>query len=121
MKSLAVLSAAALLGIGTLASSAAEARGGGAVAAGLIGGLAAGALLGAAMSQAQAAPAYGYAPPAYGYGPPRAYRPVRAYEDDAVPVYEHRRVVRRYEVGPPAYDFGYGPGAYGWHRPVERW
>ena len=65
MKTFAVLSVAALMGFSALAPSAAEARGGGAVAAGLIGGLAAGALLGAAVSEAHAAPAYGYGVPAY--------------------------------------------------------
>ncbi|WP_336488915.1 hypothetical protein [Methylobacterium nigriterrae] len=118
MKRLAILSGAALIGLGALASSAAEARGGGAVAAGLIGGLAAGALIGAAMSEAHAAPAYGYAL-AYGYAPVRTYRPVRAYEDDA-PVYETRRVVRRYEAVPTGYGYGNGPAGYGW-PPADRW
>ena len=60
MKKFATLAAAALMGVGALGSTAAEARGGGAIAAGVIGGLAAGALLGAAVSEAHAAPAYGY-------------------------------------------------------------
>ncbi|WP_407658579.1 hypothetical protein [Methylobacterium planeticum] len=57
--------------MGALSSTAAEARGGGAIAVGVISGLAAGALLGAAVSEAHAAPAYGYGDarpvPVYGY------------------------------------------------------
>jgi hypothetical protein len=123
MKRLAVLSAAALLGIGALTSSAAEARGGGAIAAGIIGGLAAGALLGAAVSDAHAAPGYGYAPPAYGYGygpPPVAvYRPApvtRSYVYEA-PVYETRRVVS-YDRGPG--DYGYRPRPRHWGEDCDR-
>ena len=82
MKRLATLSAAAVIGLGAIASTGAEARGrGGAIAAGVIGGVAAGALLGAATSNSYAAPAYGY--PAYGY--------------DEAPVYRTRRVVRSYD------------------------
>lgn len=113
-KKLAVLSAVALIGVGSLATAPdAEARWrghrGGAVAAGVIGGLAAGALIGAA-SGAYAAPSYhhGYYPasysyPAYSYGYAPAY-----YEDDYAPVYR-RRVVRRH----------YAPVAY-YHRPAYR-
>ncbi|MDP4002577.1 hypothetical protein [Methylobacterium sp. NEAU K] len=112
MKRIALLSAAALVGAGTLASSAAEARGGGAIAAGLIGGFAAGALLGAA-AQAHAAPAYGYAD--YGYAPaPVVVRPApvyRAFEDDG-PVYATRRVVT-YDRVPVGYGYGYARRA--WH------
>ncbi len=65
MKKLAVLSAAAVLGVGALTSTGAEARwrggGGGAIAAGVIGGLAAGALVGAAASNS-----YGYGGGYYG-------------------------------------------------------
>ena len=110
MTRIALLSAAALIGAGTLASTQAEARGGGALAAGIIGGLAAGALIGAA-TQAHAAPAYGYG--AYGYAPaPVAVRPApayRVYEEDA-PVYATRRVVT-YERVP----VGYGPARH-WHN-----
>ncbi len=90
MKRLAALSAAALIGLGALNPSAAEARGrGGAVAAGVIGGLAAGALLGSALSEARAAPAYGY-------GDPDGYRPVaRGYVEE--PVYASPR------YAPPRY------------------
>ena len=104
MKRIAVLSAAALIGAGTLASKTAEARGGGAVVAGIIGGLAAGALIGAA---AQAAPGYGHA---YGiqddgYAPiPVVVRPRPAYRayDAVEPVYATRRVVT-YERVPVGY------------------
>lgn len=120
MKTIALLSAAALIGAGTLASSGAEARGGGAIAAGLIGGLAAGALIGAA-SQAHAAPAYGYGDREYGYAPaPVFYRPApayRAYEYDP-PVYEPQRVVIR-DRGPVGYGLGrdwYAAHRGGWDR-----
>lgn len=92
MKKLAVFSAAALIGVGSFAATDAQAqfrRHGGAVAAGVIGGLAAGALIGAAASNVYAAPAYGYgygpvgygyAPVTYGYG---GYAPVEyGYSDD---------------------------------------
>ena len=109
MTRIALLSAAALIGAGTLASTTAEARGGGAIAAGIIGGLAAGALIGAA-TQAHAAPDYGYDD--YGYAPTRVVvRPApayRAYEEDA-PVYATRRTVT-YERVP----VGYGPARH-WH------
>ena len=118
MKKLAVLSTAALLGLGAMtASTPAEAwhwrhhHHGGAVAAGLIGGLAAGALIGAAASSAYAAPAY-Y--PAYGYAP--------AYYHAPAPVVVRRRVVRRVHYAPvyrtrvvhriPAYSYGYAPAYY---------
>ena len=114
MKRIALLSAAALIGAGSLASTHAEARGGGALAAGLIGGLAAGALIGAA-TQAHAAPAYGYG---YGYAD-EGYAPApvvvrrapayRVYEEDG-PVYATRRTVT-YERVP----VGYGPVRH-WHR-----
>jgi hypothetical protein len=111
MTRIALLSAAALVGAGTLASSTAEARGGGAIAAGIIGGLAAGALIGAA-TQAHAAPAYGYGYSDYGYAPaPVVVRPApayRVYEEDA-PAYATRRTVT-YERVP----VGYGPARH-WH------
>ena len=108
MKKLAILSAAALIGLGGIASTGAEAgsrRNGGAIAAGVIGGLAAGALIGAATSNAYAAPAYGYG---YGYAPATrvvqsyGYAP-EVYEEAYVPrrAYRTTRVVQRYEA--PAY------------------
>lgn len=109
MKTLAVLSAAALIGMGALTSSAAEARGGGAVAAGLIGGLAAGALLGAAISDAQAAPGYGYTAP-YRDDAPVAHRYI--VEE---PAYETRRVVSYDRV-----PVGYGPAPRRWRRDCDR-
>jgi hypothetical protein len=132
MKKLAVLSAAALIGLGSIASTGAEAgdrRNGGAVVAAGIAGLAAGAMLGAAASNAAAAPAYGhaYAPTAY-----HTTRVVRSYEYDPEiyeevyvppPVYRRTRVVHTYDPYPPRYysggpsvsvGFGFGPRAYGW-------
>jgi hypothetical protein len=138
MKRFAILSAAALIGLGAVASTGAEAghrrgHGGGAIAAGVIGGLAAGALLGAAASNAYAAPAYGYGyAPAYGYGYAPTTRVVQSYgyapevyEEAYVPrrAYRTTRVVRRYEA--PAYrmtrvvrsdDSGYAPAGY-WGGP----
>jgi hypothetical protein len=109
MTRFALLSAAALIGAGTLASTQAEARGGGAIAAGIIGGLAAGALIGAA-TQAHAAPGYGYA--GYGYAPApvvvRRAPAYRIYEEDGL-VYATRRTVT-YERVP----VGYGPARH-WH------
>jgi len=72
MKNVIALAAATGIAVALAASTPAEARHrGGAVAAGIVGGLAIGALIGAAASQ----PAYGYAPgPVYYYEPyPRCY------------------------------------------------
>lgn len=115
MKTIATLAATALVMVGTLGAPQAQARGGGALAAGVIGGLAAGALLGAAISDAHAAPAYGYGP-AYGYEYPPPRR-VRAYEYDAVPVYRRERFVRSDELAP---DYGYRPAGYDWRRHCDR-
>lgn len=124
MKTIATLAATALVMVGTLGAPQAQARGGGAIAAGVIGGLAAGALLGAAISDAHAEPAYGYSygrpAPVYGYGYGDGYAPaprVRAYGYDAVPVYRTERVVRTYEAEP---DYGYRHAGYGWHRQYDR-
>jgi hypothetical protein len=66
---LTALAAAATLGLAAVAApQPAEARHGGAIAAGVIGGLAVGALIGSAAS----APYYGYAP-GYYYGGPAYY------------------------------------------------
>jgi len=131
VKTFALLSAAALIGFGSAASTGAQARdrgNGGAIAAGVIGGLAAGALIGAAASNAYAAPAhvyygsasapyrttrvvhsYHYAPEVYEevYGPPRAYRTTR--------------VVRTYDSyapvgywGGPSVSVGFGFGTRAW-------
>ncbi len=123
MKKLAVLSAAALIGLGTVASTTsaeAQSRRGAAVAAGVIGGLAAGALI-AGAANAYAAPRYGYGygyAPAYGYG----YAPV--VQQVYVPprrVYRTTRVVRTYPYAPtyysrPAVSIGLGFGS-----PYYRW
>ncbi|GJE27157.1 hypothetical protein [Methylobacterium organophilum] len=111
MKRLAALSAAALMGVGVLTSSAAEARGGGALAAGIIGGLAAGALLGAVAAEAHPGPAYG----AYGRPYDVEAAPVDGPYEDGAPVYERRRVIA-YEDGPRFDRYGYGYS----HRP-HRW
>ena len=110
MTRIALLSAAAVVAAGTLTAPAAEARGGGALAAGIIGGLAAGALIGAA-TKAHAAPSYGYGYPDHGYAPAR---PVYRAYDVGAPVYEPRRVVT-YGRGP----VGYGP-ARPWRDDCER-
>ena len=78
----------------------------------MIGGLAAGALLGAATSNAYAAPAYGYGAYDDGYDAAPVYRTrrvVRSYDYDYeyVPAYRPRRVVR-------SYDYGYAPVRYGY-------
>ncbi|MCJ2106738.1 hypothetical protein MKK70_15410 [Methylobacterium sp. E-041] len=112
MKKIAAVTAAVLFAASGLGTTAAEARGGGALAAGLIGGLAAGALLGAAAAEAHAAPAYGYAdaPPVVRYRPARV---VRAYDDEVV--YRTTRVVRSDATDPEGY--GYRAAGYGdrWH------
>jgi hypothetical protein len=129
MKKLAILSAAALIGLGAVASTQAEAapRRGAAVAAGVIGGLAAGALIGAAASNAYASPyygGYGYGYPAYGYAPAYSYGYAPAYQPVYVApqrVYRTRRVVRTYDPyyyrSRPAVSIGFGfgsPGYWGW-------
>lgn len=121
MKKIAAVTAAVLFAASGFGTTAAEARGGGALAAGLIGGLAAGALLGAAAAEAHAAPAYGYGDPAPAYGyadapPVVRYRParvVRAYDDEVV--YRTTRVVRSDATDPEGY--GYRAAGYGdrWH------
>lgn len=128
MKKIATVTAAALVAVGALGTPQAKARGGGgAVAAGLIGGLAAGALLGAAVSEAHAAPAYGYGygrpAPAYGYEydapPPVRYRPalvVREYDYEDAPVYRRPHPVRAYEDG----AYGYRPAGYCFRRDCDR-
>ncbi|MCJ2035776.1 hypothetical protein [Methylobacterium sp. J-068] len=125
MRKIAALTAAALVAVGALGTPKAEARGGGAIAAGVIGGLAAGALLGAALSEAHAAP-YGYGghpAPVYGDAydapPPVRERParvVRAYDDEDAPVYRHPRPARSYADGP----YGYRPAGYGFRRDCDR-
>ncbi|HEV2603366.1 MAG TPA: hypothetical protein VGU24_06870 [Microvirga sp.] len=135
MKKLAVLSAAALIGLGTVASTTsaeAQSRRGAAVAAGVIGGLAAGALI-AGAANAYAAPrygygyGYGYAPaPAYGHGyaPAYGYGYAPVVQQVYVPprrVYRTTRVVQTYPYAPtyysrPAVSIGLGFGS-----PYYRW
>ncbi len=117
MTKFATLAATALVMVGTLGAPQAQARGGGAIAAGVIGGLAAGALLGAAISDAHAAPGYGYEDgyrrpaPAYGYAP------VVEEEYVPAPVYRTRRVVQTYDYAP---DYGYRRAGYGGYRHCDR-
>ena len=125
MKKFAVLASVALIGFGSLATTDAEARSrrsnAGAVAAGVVGGLAVGALIGAA-TNAYAAPtySYGYAPSGTYYAPAPAYRTtrvVRSYDyapevyEEYVPARSYRttRVVRTYDT--------YAPAAYSWRGP----
>ena len=94
MKRVPMLSAIALAGAMALPTGQAQAFDrGGAFAAGAIGGLAVGGLIGAAAANSYYGPGYGYGyAPAYGY----AYEP--AYEPAYVPT---RRVVRRVVVDRP--------------------
>ena len=65
-KTLTALATAATLAVAAIAApQPADARGGGAVAAGIVGGLAAGAIIGSAVN----GPYYGYGPAYYGPGP----------------------------------------------------
>ena len=69
-KTLTALAAAATIGLAAVATpQPAEARNGGAIAAGVIGGLAVGALIGAAAN----GPYYGYGPGYYAAGPAYEY------------------------------------------------
>ncbi|MBV9347049.1 MAG: hypothetical protein JOZ70_12385 [Pseudolabrys sp.] len=79
-RTLTVLAAVAAVAIGAIASPKdAEARGGGAVAAGVIGGLAAGAIIGSAAYGG--GPYYAYAPgPYYGYGAGCHWRRERVWD-----------------------------------------
>ncbi|MCA1999368.1 MAG: hypothetical protein LDL25_06225 [Hyphomicrobiales bacterium] len=91
-KSAAIALAGLVLGAGlTMNAADAEARGGrkgAAIAAGIIGAVAAGALI-AGAANAHSAPAYYYTQPSYAYEPPSyAYRaPAPVYVPEAVPVY----------------------------------
>ena len=125
MKKFAVSSAVALIVVGSVGITQAEARDGrhGALAAGVIGGLAVGALVGSAASGAYAAPAPAYAPVyaptySYDYAPApvyrtervvRSYAPVEEYEVEYVPrrAYRTTRVVRTYEYDQPGYYGGW--------------
>ena len=124
MRKVAILATAGIVALGSLAASHAEARSrrgaGAAVAAGVVG-LAAGAIIAGATSQAYAAPSpYGYAAPVTSYR--------YSYDDGYYvrPIYRERRVVRYYEEPRPvyrprvvrSYDYGYdrpyyGPDYYG--------
>ncbi|MGY4154514.1 hypothetical protein ACVINW_000356 [Bradyrhizobium sp. USDA 4461] len=96
MKRVAVLSAVAVIVIGGLAPTEAAARGrrGDAVAVGIVGGLAVGALLGSTMT-ARAAPAHVYE---------------RDYYSPAPVVHYHRHVYDYGDEYPGGYDHGYRSG-----------
>ncbi|WP_445504426.1 hypothetical protein [Microvirga sp. G4-2] len=137
MRKIATLAAIGVMAIGTLSAPDAEARSGrrgAAIAAGVVG-LAAGAMIAGAASQAYAAPVtYGYAAPVTSYryayddgyyaAPVYRERVVRYYEEPR-PVYRTRRVVRSYDYGydyapvssrTVTYSYGspyYGSGYYG--------
>ncbi|HUN10790.1 MAG TPA: hypothetical protein PLE50_00770 [Rhabdaerophilum sp.] len=108
-KAAAAALAALTLGAGmTLSAGNAEARygrNGAAIAAGVIGAVAAGALI-AGAANAQSAPAYYYTAPNYAYQPP-------------VYSYESPRAVYLGENPAVGYDYPPNPGYY--HRPVRRY
>ena len=92
MRKWAVFSAAALIGVGALTSTASQ-------AGDRSGAIAAGALIGAAASNADAAPAYGYPDDRYGYnGDGYRYRPADHHFDEGFQArpYAKRVVVRRF-------------------------
>ncbi|TXM69995.1 hypothetical protein FV229_03800 [Methylobacterium sp. WL120] len=102
------------------------------MAAGVIGGLAAGALLGAAVAEAHEAPSYGYGygrpAPNYGAPPAVAYRParvVREYDYEEAPAYRAPPPARFYGGGSEGYGYrnaGYGfrHAGYGYERDCDR-
>ncbi|PAY07556.1 hypothetical protein CK489_17610 [Bradyrhizobium sp. UFLA03-84] len=96
MKRVAVVSAVVVIVMGSLASTeaAARSRRGDAVAVGIVGGLAVGALLGSTMT-ARAAPAYVYE---------------REYYPPAPVVHYHHHVYEYGDEYPGGYDHGYTSG-----------
>ncbi|WP_342712969.1 hypothetical protein AAFG13_18975 [Bradyrhizobium sp. B124] len=96
MKRVAVFATMAVIAVGCLGSTEATARGrrGDAVAVGIVGGLAVGALLGSTMA-AGAAPAYVYE---------------RDYYSPAPVVHYHRHVYEYGDEYPGGYDYGYRSG-----------
>ncbi len=130
MRKLPILSAAVLVSFGALPTDDAEARSRnrGAVIAAGVAGLAVGALIGAAASNAYARPAYGYSYPAYGY--PYGYAPTGygySYGYDYAPVTTNPAVQSYghdygYGYAPaPLYPYGYAPAGYGYYSaPVYR-
>ena len=129
MKKLAILSSVALIGFGSLAAATdAEARTrrstARAVGAGMVGGLAAGALIGAA-TNAYATPAYTYGGgyyPGYGYGttyaPATTYRTTRVVSSYDNPyAYEEYVPRRRYRTTRVVRSTSYVPAGYSWGSP----
>lgn len=106
MKKPVLIASAALIALGTLSPSRAHA-GDGAVAAGIIGGLAVGALAGSAIANSHRSPVYVY-------DDPPVYRPrVRVYRYYEAPYYSG------YSYGPSysyssGYHDGYNDAAWGW-------
>ncbi len=109
----AVLATVAVIAAGAAVPSTADARPrGGAVAAGVIGGLAAGAIIGSMANQRYYGD--GYYAPGYAYGPGYTYGP-DPYAYEAPPVYV-RPVPRRYDRGGGCWiatDTSRGYGYYG--------
>ena len=99
MKKPAIVAAAALIGFVSFSSSAEAGDRGGAIAAGVIGGLAVGAIAGAAIADSQRRPAYAYGD--YEYVPVyRSSRAVRVYHYEPAPYYD------RYGYTYSDYDYG---------------
>ena len=104
LKSFTGVALAGVLAVGAVAASSQQAEahwhgyGGGAVAAGVVGGLAAGAIIGGALAYPRYGYGYGgyYGGPAYGYGP--AYYGGGGYYGG--PAYYGRRCWTRRVVGP---------------------
>lgn len=121
----AAAAALAVLALGagmTLSAGDAEARGGrkGAmIAAGVIGAVAAGALI-AGASNAHSAPAYYYTPPNYAYEPPSyTYEAPRAVYYPQQPVVEYNYPVNPgYYHRPARRHYGYSETGYAYRGPV---
>jgi hypothetical protein len=121
LKKVGVLSAVAMMGAALVTTAPAKADDGGAIAAGIIGGLAVGALAGSAASGGYGyGGGYGYD---YGYAPAPVYR--RTYvepEYEYAPGYPRRHIVRAYGYprGYVAREY-YRPRVVHVHRHVDYW
>ena len=96
MKKLAIIAAVAAVALGSFGPTEAKEGRRTAAVVGAVTGLAAGAFIGSALSNAQAAPRYSYGP-THGYvpGPAYGYAPVRGYSSYGVaPAYGSRVVVQ---------------------------
>ncbi len=113
MKKPVVFAAASLIALASLAPSGARAGGDGALAAGIIGGLAVGALAGSALANTERGPTYVYDAPTY----VRPARPrVRVYHHYTVPRYSH--YYDDYDTGISDYQSGYHDG---YHDAASEW